>query len=343
MIRNRVVYLDLLRIVAALGVLCNHIPLAAVHLYDKTATDVDRWLVNGNVHVMHFAVPVFVMITGALLLSPDKEINYKKILTKYVWRMVVILALVGTTFAWMEIYFQDKHFTMKQILQALLNTLSGHTWRHMWYLYMLIGLYLILPVLKPAINLLDRWQLDCFIVIGLLFTCFIPGMEKFANVSVGINFPVMSQYVFCLLLGYRLSTIEYQRWKVLMVLVLLFVIIYVGLGYVEYVMGHKSLIWFSSYNSPLMIFYSACVFLLFKTLPWKGKWLLQHGGGKFARDAFGIYVFHMLWVNIIYKVIKFNPIEQGLWTLVPILIIVTFLSWGTTTAFRKIPYVGRYI
>lgn len=115
MMRNRVIYLDILRIVAALGVLCNHIPLAAVHLYDKTATDIDRFLINANQHVMHFAVPVFVMITGALLLQPEKEIDYKKILTKYVWRMLVILALVGTTFAWMEIYFKDKHFAMEQM------------------------------------------------------------------------------------------------------------------------------------------------------------------------------------------------------------------------------------
>ena len=51
----------------------------------------------------------------------------------------------------------------------------------------------------------------------------------------------------------------------------------------------------------------------------------------------------MLWVNIIYKVVKFNPIETGLWSLVPVLIVVTLLAWATTIAFRKIPFVGKYI
>ena len=100
--KERVLYLDILRIAATFGVLFNHIPLAAVHIFDKQATDVDRFLVNGNVHVMHFAVPLFVMITGALLLQPERKIDYRKVLTKYAWRMVVILALVGTAFAWME-------------------------------------------------------------------------------------------------------------------------------------------------------------------------------------------------------------------------------------------------
>lgn len=341
--KERVQYLDILRIVATLGVLCNHIPLAAVHIYDKSATDVDRFLVNGNVHVMHFAVPVFVMITGALLLQPEKEIDYKKILTKYVWRMVVILALVGTTFAWMEIYFKDKHFAMEQMPYAMLNTLEGNTWKHMWYLYMLIGLYLILPMLKATVNILDQLQLDCLIFLGLLFTCVMPGLEKFTGISVGINFPIVSQYVFCLLLGYRMSKTKFCRWRILMALVLLLIVAYMAMGYLEYVMGYKSLTLFSAYNSPLMILYSACVFLLFKSLPWKGESLLTHGGNSFARDSFGIYVFHMLWVNIIYKVIKFNPIESGLYTFIPILIVVTLLAWGTTILFRKIPYVGKYI
>ena len=115
---NRVYYLDILRIAATFGVLFNHIPLAAVHIFDKQATDVDRFLVNGNVHVMHFAVPLFVMITGALLLQPERKIDYGKVLTKYAWRMVVILALVGTAFAWMEIFFAHKHFALVQIPQV---------------------------------------------------------------------------------------------------------------------------------------------------------------------------------------------------------------------------------
>jgi len=79
--RERIQYLDIIRIVATVGVLCNHIPLAAIHLFDKQATDIDRFLVNGNVHVMHPAVLLFVMVTGALLLQQQREISYRKVLT----------------------------------------------------------------------------------------------------------------------------------------------------------------------------------------------------------------------------------------------------------------------
>lgn len=340
---KRIYYLDILRIAATFGVLFNHIPLAAVHIFDKQATDVDRFLVNGNVHVMHFAVPLFVMITGALLLQPERKIDYGKVLTKYAWRMVVILALVGTAFAWMEIFFADKHFALVQIPQALVNTLGGHTWKHMWYLYMLIGLYLVTPLLKAAVNHLPTRDLDWLIAVGLLFTSVIPAVTHYADVEVGIKFPVASHYVFLMLTGYRLSTIDFRQARPWLWMALAVAVVYMLFGYMEYVLGYKSLIWLSGYESPMMIFYSVCIFIAIKELRYDWQPTMRLGGDKFSRDSFGIYVFHMLWVNIIYKVVKFNPIETGLWSLIPVLIVVTLLAWATTIAFRKIPFVGKYI
>ena len=341
--KERIQYLDIIRIVATVGVLCNHIPLAAIHLFDKQATDIDRFLVNGNVHVMHPAVLLFVMVTGALLLQPERIIDYRKILTKYVWRMVVILALVGTAFAWMEIYFTDKHFALYQIPQALVNTLGGHTWKHMWYLYMLIGLYLITPLLKAGINQLSTKNLDWLIGIGFFFTSIIPAIQQYSDIEIGIKFPIASNYVFLMLLGYRLSCISLGKIRLWVSAIIIFIAIFMVFGYMEYVLGYMSLKWLSDYKSPIMILYSAIIFISIKELPYDFSRFLKKGGAKFSKDSFGIYVFHMLWVNIIYKVVKFNPIEHGLWTLIPVLVVVTLLTWGTTIIFRKIPYVGKYI
>ena len=343
--KERIIYLEIIRIIATLGVLCNHIPLAAVHIFDKHATNIDRWIVNGNVHVMHPAVLLFVMVTGALLLQPSRQIDYRKVLTKYVWRMVVILALICTVYAWMEIYFADKHFAFSQIPLAFLNTLEGHTWKHMWYLYMLIGLYLTTPLLKAGVNHLSERNLDWLIGIGFFFTSVIPAIQQYTGIGLGIKFPIASNYVFLMLLGYRLSCVKWGNVKVLLCFILIFIALYLCFAYFEYVLEHKSLTWLSGYDSPMMILYSATVFLFIKELPASALYgrILSNGGGKFSRDSFGIYVFHMLWVNVIYKVIKFNPIEYGLWTLIPILIAVTLLAWGTTIIFRKIPYIGKYI
>lgn len=280
---KRVYYLDILRILATLGVLFNHIPLAALHIFDAQATDVDRFIVNGNVHVMHFAVPIFVMITGALLLQPERKIDYHKVLTKYVWRMVVILALVGSFFAWMELFFAEKHFALSQIPRAMFNTLGGHSWKHMWYLYMLIGLYLITPLLKAAVNTMGRRELDWLILIGLLFTSVVPAIEEYANLEVGIKFPIVSQYVFLMLLGYRLGGLKLASSKIWIGLAVCLGIVYMSFGYSEYMLGHKTTIWLSGYESPLMILYSVCIFIAVKEsrCDWQ-PFILNGGGHLFA-------------------------------------------------------------
>lgn len=62
-----------------------------------------------------------------------------------------------------------------------------------------------------------------------------------------------------------------------------------------------------------------------------------------SRNSFGIYVFHMLWINVLYKVIKFNPLDYGLWIVIPMMLLILLASDFTTAIFRKIPYMGKYI
>ena len=165
---HRIIYLEVLRIIATIAVLVNHIPLVAIHLYDDSVGDNGKFIINGIVHIVHFAVPVFVMITGALLLDKDRPISWRKA-WNYTWRMIVILGTVGVVFAWMEIFFEERHFNLLQIPYAIINTLQGKTWTHLWYLYMLVGLYLLLPMLKATVNTLAQKQLDILIVILFLF------------------------------------------------------------------------------------------------------------------------------------------------------------------------------
>lgn len=147
--KDKIVYLEFLRIFCAIVVILDHICIAGIHIWGAHASTFDQFFYNGVQHWSHFAVPVFLMISGYLLLAPQRKIDYKKAITKYAWRMVAVLLTVGTVFAWMEIYFKTKSFAPSGLLLALWNTIQGDTWKHLWYLYTLVGLYLVLPVLKP--------------------------------------------------------------------------------------------------------------------------------------------------------------------------------------------------
>ena len=60
-------------------------------------------------------------------------------------------------------------------------------------------------------------------------------------------------------------------------------------------------------------------------------------------SSFGIYIFHMLWVNLLYKVFRLNPLDYPLLILVPILVVVFLLSDLTTVVYKKIPVIGKFI
>ncbi len=71
---SRILYLEVLRIIATIAVLINHVPLVALRYYSGTATDTDNAVIMGINHIVHFAVPVFVMITGAWLLQKERPV-----------------------------------------------------------------------------------------------------------------------------------------------------------------------------------------------------------------------------------------------------------------------------
>ena len=62
-----------------------------------------------------------------------------------------------------------------------------------------------------------------------------------------------------------------------------------------------------------------------------------------AQNSFGIYIFHMLWINLLYKVVKLSPLDYSAWILIPMLIVIIILSDITTIVYRKIPIIGKYI
>lgn len=65
------------------------------------------------------------MISGFLLLNPNKPIDYKKSIGKYAKRMIIVLLVIGTAFAYMELFLKNRSFAIYDIGEALYNVLIG--------------------------------------------------------------------------------------------------------------------------------------------------------------------------------------------------------------------------
>lgn len=340
--KDKIVFLECLRVFCAIAVVLDHIAIAAIHIYSHNASNWDKFAYNGIQHWSHFAVPVFLIISGYLLLDSRKEIGYDKAIGKYAKRIIVVLLLIGSCFAYMELFFTNKTFSCADIGKAIYLTIAGQTWDHMWYLYVLIGIYLVLPVLKPMFKLQVR-TIDVFLTIMLVFCSILPTVQRYCDFSFGFSLPITTIYLFYFLLGGRLRIRNVVGWiSKPIIVVCCFMLVLIGFAYLEYVNGYVDLEFLSGYASPVIVVLSVSVFVLFHS---KNEMLTKvyNWGKHLSNNSFGIYVFHMFWVNVLYKVLKFNPLEYNIIILIPIMLLILGLSDVTTILYRKIPVVGKYI
>lgn len=140
--------LEYLRILATIAVVTNHV---CAGLFNNFEIDelgrVNSAFINSTYTLVSWGVPVFLMITGALLLNPNKVIEFQKI-KKYISRMAIVLVTFGWVYSVIELIFNGSPVSVLTVLQGYLNMLEGNSWSHMWYIYTIISLYLITVPLK---------------------------------------------------------------------------------------------------------------------------------------------------------------------------------------------------
>lgn len=153
--------LDLMRIIAALFVVAVHV--CTVQRKIVTSSEV----LDFNYHFFSFmrhwaqsAVTVFIMVSGAFVIKGKSTRNYRAFYKKS-WGKLVVPTIVFTIFylffEWLVYYrvgvygsFLEEGVALKSFILQVVLTLQGLPAEHMWYMYALIGLYILGPMLAYA-------------------------------------------------------------------------------------------------------------------------------------------------------------------------------------------------
>ncbi len=147
---TRIVFLDYLRVLACLMVIATH---SCDSFYIgpggvwQCASESDRLWISIIDSIMRAAVPLFVM-TSSYLLLPLKDGNTTFFKRRFI-RVLVPFAVWSCIYAFWPVLMGD--LPASELPMRLLHPIwnfnddSGH----LWYIYMLIGLYLFMPVLSP--------------------------------------------------------------------------------------------------------------------------------------------------------------------------------------------------
>lgn len=171
---RRVAYFDALRVFASFAVMMLH--LAAQH-YADIGVDTAAWRAfNGWNAAVRWCVPVFVMISGALFL--ERPIPLKKLYGKHVARVAVAFVF------WSGLYaaVNARRYALLRS-QVVSEFVRGHY--HLWFLFMIAGLYMITPLLRELVQ--SEKLARYFLLLALLFGFLLPVLVPLLS----LRYPVL--------------------------------------------------------------------------------------------------------------------------------------------------------
>ena len=190
--RGRVAFLDLLRILAAFCVIVNHTNCQDVPLGALWASSV-AWFFASKI-----AVPVFVMISGYLMLQ--KKHTYKKTAIS-VLRIGICLLLFSVIYYAVDCITGDvQRHSLREFLFLLRTAKVTNAF---WYLYMYLGLLLMMPFVQKMAAGMEKTDYHVFFGITALFVSFWPMLIHYVpqlEYTHQFALPLFSGYI-CLLLA----------------------------------------------------------------------------------------------------------------------------------------------
>ncbi len=162
---SRIIYLDTLRIIATIAVILTHV--ATMHIEDLSCETTDWQIHNFYASFSRWCVPVFLMISGALFLNQGKPVNIVKLYKKNILRIVTALLVWSFLYAVFQYLSIERYHNLSSLVGL---TIIGHY--HLWFLYLILGLYLVLPILKKISE--NKTVFLYFLIISFVFTFMLP-------------------------------------------------------------------------------------------------------------------------------------------------------------------------
>ena len=201
-------FLDVLRVLATCAVVLMHVLTGATDVTDASIVPEYRSLLLSVMDLVTWCVPIFLLISGYLFLNPERTLTYPVMIKKYCRRIALAILLFGVPYAASELVVAERTFRIRMIPEALKMTLMGHTWSHMWYLYLILFLYLITPLLKKVLRVLPVRGVVTMMAVIFLGSSVAPFLNKVLDVNSIPVLPDGGVYFLYYLCGYFFAVRE---------------------------------------------------------------------------------------------------------------------------------------
>ena len=341
---ERIWAFDILRIASAFAVVLPHV--CAEYMDDSFFSS--EWIIRNSYNVVcRWCVPVFIMISGALFLNKT-NLSIKTLYRKYIWRILLLY------FFWSALYACLRIGSGTNVFGFIGIVISGP--KHLWFLKMLIGLYMCLPLFLMIIK--DKKVEAYFLCLSFIVSIIAPFLlflteslssnyfEIFTDLGTTVNFSMALGYSGYFVLGHYLSTysMNSKHRRIAYVVGIISAIFLLLMTCRLAFCGIHPSIYYYRLLTPFMFFISIAVFILVFYNCRRINNSVRSLVLFLSKMSLGVYVIHILVMHVFstYLGIDSRSYHPAYWLVLYSLIVFAasyFISW----IMSKIPFFKRMV
>ncbi len=325
---NRIAYLDTLRVIACLMVILVHSP----HPHEGLTNALSYGIIS---YLCSPCIGLFLMVSGALLLpmrGTTKEFLSKRlsriIFPLISWSVIyiIIAILIG------KIALQDG---IREFVNIPFGCVTGFA--HGWYLYLIIGLYLFLPIFNSWISINTKRRCEYFLIFWGITMCY-PYITALVGSFQTYTFFKFSGYFGYIVLGYylykypiKLSSVK--RWIILFVVAIILCAVLPAIVYLANIPNYDTynhIIY--NYQAIHTVIMCVAIFVFIQNFNATNKYI-QPLFRNFSNLSFGIYLVNFAILREIFKPYflqnPLNSIELEIFVTFALSTIISYIIiWG---------------
>ena len=286
-------------------------------------------------------------------MSNNYQLSISKIYRKNIFR--IARAFIFWSIVYTIYYYIDKVFILKKevaLTTIITHIISGHY--HMWFLYMIAGIYMILPFLQQIASskFLTKYFLILAFVIAIIFSqseniflIFFPAYRQdIGSIYNNMRVNLVMGFTIYFLLGHVINEMEIPK-KIEFILYVLGISGFIAtflLSYLSSIFLQEATWIFHDTHTINVFLESVSLFVFFKKhvnfeIVCK-KWLIllsKYSFGAYLVHAIIIYILNILGLNTI----SFNPVLS-----IPVISVIVFIiSFFISGIFNNAPILRKFV
>jgi surface polysaccharide O-acyltransferase-like enzyme len=283
------------------------------------------------------------MISGALMLGKREEIQIKGFLLKRTSKILVPLVCWSIFYYLYKVFKGTFEFSVPQFFRYLLTDQINY---HLWFMYVILGLYLITPILAIFIKNAKRIEIEYFLLLWGIATVISALVRYVFGFTYKLELNHVAGSIGFFVLGYYLDHYDFTKRSKRNIyiagcigVVLTFLLTY---WYTKNNNGQLDTYWFSNF-APNVVLVSMAIFIGMKSLNMKKA--LPPILNLLSTFSFGIYLVHALIIYLLkdYSLyVDSNHIHPIISVPINIVVILT-ISTIVVYIIKKLPLLNKLI